>query len=360
MKKIILGDTHFNDLQGVDDERLYQNQIKFIKEQLFPYMKENNIKHIIQMGDLTSKRTVLSTYIQHHLKKDFFDYLEANDIVMEYIVGNHDLYYKSSRDIYTFEIFKKAYPNNFIVYNEPTVVDGFLYIPWMLDGDKEKINNLINSNKIKMGFAHAEYQDFYVSKTFKATHGLDKNFFKDIPIVTGHYHIQQRTDNVFYIGTPYQMNWSDYGESKGFFVLDTDKPSFDEMQFIENSSSLKHLKVYLNSDTKTMEITGHQEMIESKLGAKTDYSIFEGHRVKIFVDKDNAFNKKVIEKITALTSRYRVEFLETVTNEESDIETKDFKEYNVANAIVELLDTDYQKTIFDKIHTKAINDMKDE
>ena len=149
MTRIILGDTHFDDLSNlIENEKLYHNQIKFFKEQLFPFMKEKGINEIIQLGDFTSKRTNLNTWIQHRLKHDIFDYLEENSIMMKYIIGNHDIYYKNSLEVFTLEVFEKAYPNNLKVYKEPTLEEGFLFIPWMLEEDIPKIMEIIENNQI--------------------------------------------------------------------------------------------------------------------------------------------------------------------------------------------------------------------
>lgn len=365
MSKIaILGDTHFD--VSNSSELVYAQQIKFFKEQFFPYLKENNIKEFIQLGDFFDVKTKVGTFIQFRLMQDFFDVLEKEDITMHYFVGNHDLYFKDSREIYSLAVFEKAYRKNFKVYQNMDIVKfgkmNTLLVPWMYDHEKPKLMDFVQEFKPDLILGHFEIQDFSVTKDFQATHGLDKEIFKGIPVISGHFHLQQNVGNIFYLGTPYQTSWSDYNERKGFLVLDTET---QERTFIENTISTKHLMISLDSEAKEMVVEGFIESIlVAKLTKEVDYSIFKNNNVKISIDKDNAFNKKIIEKIIEQCNKYKVRmsFIESESGEVQEqeaIKESTFVEYDVTSSIAERLSTDYQKETFNKVHQETLKQIEE-
>ena len=105
---------------------------------------------------------------------------------------------------------------------------------------------------------------------------------------------------------------------------------------------------------------GFNEKINLKIDSKTDYSVFMNHKAKIYIDKDNVFNKGIIEKLDEVLQSYRIELLE----KENDIieETTDDQcgvNFDVVDAIKTTIKTDYQKTIFNDIYNEAILNLKD-
>jgi DNA repair exonuclease SbcCD nuclease subunit len=43
----------------------------------------------------------------------------------------------------------------------------------------------------------------------------------------GHFHHKSNDGHIFYLGTPYEITWSDYGNEKGFHIFDFDKRDFE-------------------------------------------------------------------------------------------------------------------------------------
>lgn len=354
MKHILLGDTHFDVSAG--SEEVFNQQIKLFNEQIFPYMKENNINSIIQTGDFSDVRTKISLNIQHRLKEELFNVIEKENFKLITILGNHDIFYKTNLSIYSLEIFEKAYKDNLKVIITPTTLNNLLLVPWLCTKeDEENMFNTVNSFNPKGIIGHFEISNFYVSKTYKAEHGIDSKLFKDIKVFSGHYHLKQEEGNIHYIGTPYQTSWSDYSECKGFYTIDDETL---ELEFIENISSAKHLKVYLNSEDKTCTVTDGINEDIFKI-SKLDYSLFNNSKVKIYIDKDNAYNKKVIESILENVLSYRIEVLESIKEETEESIKEDFKDYDIKEAISNNLQNSFQKSIFEQIVNKSLLDMKE-
>lgn len=358
-KIIILGDVHFDVSSG--NQNILENQLGFFNNQLFPYMKENNIKTIIQLGDLMDNRNKVSVNVMHYLKRDFFDVMKKEGFELYTLIGNHDIYHKDTREIHSLELFDIIY-DNFHVVNSIRTLEiqnkKLLIVPWCLPDEKHNFKDYLDTDYI---FGHFETNGVEMVRgiSCNSSHAFGMDSFNGIKTFSGHFHLRRyyENNNIYYVGTPNQINWSDYGEQKGFHVLDI---LSGDLEFIENNVSTKHIKVILNSEDKSMEILGFKDNIKFKIDSKLDYSIFKKHKAKIYIDKDNVFNKSVIEKLDAELLSYRIELLEKEEKEELLDENKtNYVDFDVVSAIKENIKTDYQKTVFNDIYTEALLNLKD-
>lgn len=357
-KILIIGDVHFDVANG--NQNVLENQLNFFNAQVFPYMRENNIKTIIQLGDLMDNRNKVSVNVLHYLKKNFFDVIKAEDITLYTLIGNHDIYHKDTREIHSLELFDEIY-DNFIVINEIKTLEisdkKLLVVPWVLPDEKYNFENYLDTDYI---FGHFETNGVEMVKGINcnSNHAFDMDSFKGIKTFSGHFHLRRyyESSNIYYVGTPNQINWSDYAEQKGFHVLDVQS---GVVEFIENTVSTKHIKIILNSEDKTMEVLGLRENLKQKIDSKLDYSIFKNHKAKIYIDKDNVFNKGIIEKLDSELQSYRIELLERESAEEIEQEKSDYIEFDVITAIKESIKTDYQKRVFNDIYTEALLNLKE-
>ena len=342
MKLILLGDTHFDINNGNAD--IYNIQKRMFTEQLFPYMKKHDIKDIFQFGDFTHNRTTLSLNVQHNLKVDIFDYIEENDLQLYTLIGNHDIYYKNTLDVFSLEIFEKAYKDNLTVIKENKLMKfgslNIQVVPWLLKDEDVNVHK-----KADMIFGHFEIKDYNVSKSYKATHGLEADKF-DVIVYSGHYHLKQSSGLINYLGTPYQLDWGDYNETKGFYVLDTET---SEVEFIENNI-MKHLKVYINIEDKTFTINGFNEIIEDvKINKSTDFSIFKDNKIKIYASKELAVVKTFYENVNDVALKCNVEILkENDVLDTDEILTK-VKDYSIEKSIIEVVNEDDRNVLHELI-----------
>lgn len=359
-KIIILGDVHFDVANG--NQTVLDNQLAFFNNQLFPYMRENNIKTIIQLGDLMDNRNKVSVNVSHYLKKDFFDVMRREGISLYTLIGNHDIYHKDTREIHSLELFNEIY-DNFHIVNDILTLNisdkKLLIVPWVLPDEKYNFEDYLDTDYI---FGHFETNGVEMVRGINcnSSHAFDMDSFKGIKTFSGHFHLRRYYEgsNIFYVGTPNQINWSDYNENKGFHVLDI--PT-GELEFVENVVSSKHIKIILNSEDKSLEILGFKNRIEFKIDSKLDYSIFKNHKAKIYIDKDNVFNKSIIEKLDTELQSYRIELLEKEVAEKENLKEDNniTVEFDVVQAIKENIRTDYQKQVFNDIYNEALLNLKD-
>jgi len=256
---VLLGDLHF----GVKRFSLdfLENQLEFFNKQLFPYMKENRIKTIIQLGDIFDNRTSSDTIWLETLKRNFFDILKEKDIKMVTLLGNHDIALRESRDISLIESISQMYPNNIHLIKNRTyiTVNGYktYVVPWITKNETLETSELRDVHTV---LGHFEIRNFSMVKGHINTDAnLTEEFFEDAlvnNVFSGHFHLKNTYGMVKYLGVPFQINWNDFNAENGFYVWDKE----DNLSFFKNTSSKKHIKVKYNDDLKKpIEIEGLKE-----------------------------------------------------------------------------------------------------
>ena len=65
-------------------------------------------------------------------------------------------------------------------------------------------------------------------------------------VCTGHYHVKSTKANISYLGNPCQLYWNDYGQERGFHILNT---KTCKLKFYTNPFKTFH-KIYYNDDIK--------------------------------------------------------------------------------------------------------------
>lgn len=227
MKVVIVGDTHFGIRAG--SNHFAQYQIRFFNDLLFPYMEANGIDTIIQTGDLFDNRTVLNLKSFHKIKKYIFDKMLEHNYTMHTLVGNHDMQLRESVKMNTSELLLRDYPNITIHSNPSTLQFGSStidIIPWICIENKTEIEEFIkrpNISDILIG--HLEIAGAMMQRGIPGHGGFDCSIFgRYTSVLSGHYHTRSFLDNkrINYVGTPYEMNWGDSGDTRGFTVLDTE------------------------------------------------------------------------------------------------------------------------------------------
>ena len=225
MKIALLTDTHF----GARNDNLNFNEYfyDFYEGLFFPYLQQNNIKHCIHLGDLMDRRK----YVSYRILKDFrerfiqpFNYLKIN---LHILVGNHDIYFRNTNDINSLNELLGQRHDNIFIYSEAQEIDfdGFpiLMMPWINQQNEIYSFGMMDETKADTMMSHLEVVGFEMHGGHFSESGFDKSQFKKFDtIFSGHYHKKSDDGQIYYLGTPYQMTWSDYNCPKGFHVFDTE------------------------------------------------------------------------------------------------------------------------------------------
>lgn len=237
MKILLLGDTHLGARKGSDifDEYFERCFSEFI----FPLLKEQKVYFINQLGDLFDDRKAVSTKSITESKRYFFDKLRDNDIRLYTLLGNHDIFYRESLSVASQREFLSAYENVTIIdapheHDYGDIKIGMM--PWICEENKEESMNFLQNTRSNIIIGHFEISGFQMYKGVKAKDGLSPKVFERFHRVwSGHYHTRSNSDNISYLGTPYELTWQDCDDPRGVHIYDTDK---DTLEFFENPIKL--------------------------------------------------------------------------------------------------------------------------
>jgi hypothetical protein len=164
---------------------------------------------------------------------------------------------------------------NFIIYEEPIELQfGSLrvaMVPWINKNNHEDFLRFIKKSKCPVICGHFELEGYQVLRGVKFEGGMPANLLARYEMVlSGHFHHKHGGGNVQYLGTQYQITFSDLEDRKGFHVLDTETR---ELEFVENPNRMFHAIRYDDSR--------HDY---SKVLENADFSRYANTFVKVFVD----------------------------------------------------------------------------
>lgn len=301
--------------------------------------KDNNVSDIIFCGDFFDNRQELNVK-SINIGKTIIEYLRKN-FKLHMIVGNHDCYLKDSNTINSLNMFKGL--DNVVIHNniETSIIDNveFGFIPWL---DEQK-----NIPNVDVLIGHLELNTFKMSGNKLCENGLEINniISKSKLIFTGHFHIKQErkysNNTIIYTGNPFQMDFSDINDDKGFYILNSSDLSY---KFIKNTISPKHFIF------KTSDIISNKDNL-NKIKQDINQNIIK----IIFDDKLDNLNK---EKLNILLQSYNPLIYHNDFNNVDNIETlgtikiEDTEIENIFTTFVDMLEFEYKKELNDYIKSK--------
>ena len=275
MKIAFLNDTHCGIRNS--SEVFLKNHEDFYSKVFFPHLIENDIKHIIHLGDYYDHRKFVNFKALNHNRKCFLEPMRENGITMDIIPGNHDTYFKNTNDLNSLKELLGHFMNEIHIVMEPTVMQygklNLALLPWITSENYDESMEFIATCKADILGAHLELNGFDLMRGVKSVDGMDHKLFSRFEmVISGHYHTKSQKDNIYYLGSQMEFFWSDAGDPKYFHVLDTDTR---ELTAIHNPYTLFEKVVY--DDVKT-EYNSY------------DTSVFDGKFVKVVVaNKEDAF-----------------------------------------------------------------------
>lgn len=216
-KVAVCTDIHF----GLKSNSLQHNQdcSDFI-DWFIATAKQNGCETGMFLGDWSHQRAALNMQtLQYSLRS--LEKLSAAFDRFYFIPGNHDLYYRDKRDIYSTE-WARHIPNIQIVND--WFQDGDVVIaPWLVGDDHKRIPKLSGQYM----FGHFELPHFKMNAMVEMPdHGEIKvdNFGGFDKVFSGHFHLRQQKKNINYIGNCFPHNYADAGDTaRGMMTLEWGK-----------------------------------------------------------------------------------------------------------------------------------------
>lgn len=252
MKVALITDTHWGARNDSPVFAEYFN--RFYNEIFFPYLEREGIKRIIHLGDVVDRRKYINFITARHLN-NFVNTCISKEIELDVIVGNHDTTYKNTNEFNSMnELFSSAPKQWFRYYSNPTeiVVDGtkLALLPWICSGNYQDSMNFIRDTDAEVLFGHLEIQGFQMYRGTVIDHGFDQDLFSKFDVVcSGHFHHKSSKDNIHYLGSPYEITWSDFNDQRGFHIFDT---TTRELEYIVNPLYMFR-KMYYDDRNTTLE-----------------------------------------------------------------------------------------------------------
>ena len=270
MKLAIINDSHWG--ARSDSQIFLEYFTDFFREQFFPYLKENNIDTVIHLGDLMDRRKFVNFNTLNVVRNEFMEPLLLGNISVHCILGNHDTFYKNTNDLNSInELFGDRY-SKFFIYQSPTDLefDGVAIgmVPWVNTENREGTLEYLKNTKSNIIFGHFELNGYEVMRGLPFDGGMSDECLRRFDMVlSGHFHSKSNQNNVTYLGTQYQITFSDLNDRKGFHVFDTDTR---ELEFIENPRK-KFFKISYD-DSKEFDVSNFP------------YNEYKNAYIKLFVD----------------------------------------------------------------------------
>ena len=284
-KAASFSDIHFG--KRANSEQHLQDCIDFVtwvKEQV---SNDPTIDHIICMGDWHEHRAGLSTLTMHY-SYQAAEILSSIGIPVFLLVGNHDLFHRQTRSVFSTLMFKHI-PNIYLIpepitiemANGPVLLTPFLF--------PDEYPGLMEYSKVPVWWGHFEFKGFVISGyNIKMQTGPEHNDFNGpTRIFSGHFHKRQIEDNIVYIGNTFPMDFSDAGDyERGMAVYEY---ASDDLQFIDWADCPKFIRVKLsnlvngnvklptNSRVKCVidvPLT-YEELLDIKKNFSTEYNLRE-------------------------------------------------------------------------------------
>jgi hypothetical protein len=175
-------------------------------------------------------------------------------------------------------------------------------VPWLCDDNQEDIVNKIQKSTSEICFGHFEIDGFEMDRGNVFHGGIDRKLLSKYDIViSGHFHHRSNADDIYYVGTPYELTWADYNDPRGFHVFDTDTR---QLEFIRNPYNMFNKVIYDDEKTdkeywKEYDYGSLKEsFVKVVIANKKDPILLDG--VLDNVDLSCAYNVTVIYDFTSI------------------------------------------------------------
>ena len=305
MKIALLNDTHFG---ARNDSLIFDDYFhKFYDNIFFPYIKKHNIKTLIHLGDVVDRRKYINYRIAHNFRHKFLQRLWDEKIDTHIIVGNHDIYFRNTNKINAVQELCTTPDGQHEpwIYEEPKVVDfdglNILMLPWINPENEEHSLKTLETSQADIVIAHLDLNGFVMVDGIRQLHGYDKKIVQRFEkTYSGHFHNKNDDGQIFYLGSQYEMTWSDYAKQKGFHILDT---ATREVEFIKNPYTIFKKLIYDDTETNYDNINIkplHQKFIKLIVSNKKDNQMFDRLLERLYNDI-SVHELKILEDYSGLT-----------------------------------------------------------
>lgn len=287
--------------------------------------KDPDIDHVVFMGDWHENRSALNVST---LKSSYHGAKKLNDLGLPvfFHVGNHDLYYRHTRDIHS--VFHLSSFENFRIIDDPIVSEETiiptLFCPYMFH---EEYTELANYLKVPVWYGHFEFQGFIVTGYNNIMpSGPNSNDFKGPKqIFSGHFHKRQHFENVTYIGNTFPTNFGDAGDaSRGMATYDY---ITNRVEFKDWDQCPKFIKTTISA------------LIDGKIQIPTESRVKCSADITLTYEEINVIRQSFLDKykLREMVIEESEEIENVISGTEVDVSVTDGELLSVSEMMLQLL-----------------------
>jgi len=308
MKVAIITDQHFG---ARKNSKLFHDYfLNFYENVFFPSLEKEGISVVVDLGDTFDSRKGIDFSALAWAKDHYYDRLADMGIEVHTVVGNHTAYYKNTNDINAVDLLLREY-SNIKIYSEPTEIKignlDVLLLPWINPENESNTYSLIKTTTCLCAMGHLELAGFRVNSQIIMEHGLESKLFEKFSrVYSGHYHTRSNDGRVFYLGNPYEIYWSDWNDTRGFTIFDTE--TLDH-HHIDNPYNIFEIINY-DEDVTELDSDYENNIVKVVIKNKKNQLKYEKFLDKLYAQ--NPAEVKVVEN-----------FEITLKDFEQDIESED-------------------------------------
>jgi len=356
LKVAIITDQHFG---ARNDSTIFLDFYqKFYDEIFFPKLEEENVKTVLILGDTFDRRKYVNFYTLKRAKEMFFDKLAEKDIQVHMLAGNHDTYYKNTNDVNSVALLLSEYDNINVIDSPQTIhleyantKADICMMPWICADNYDLSMEELEYTSATICCGHFEIDGFAMYRGMPSHEGLKRGLFRKFDFTfSGHYHHKSNADSIYYVGNPYQLTWQDYGDSRGFHLLDLVERN---LEFVENPHVMFHRIVYDDKvetikEIDSKDLTGYKNTyVKVVVMNKTNPYLFDKFMNNLY--NVNPADITIVEDFSELGEGVDDEMV----NEAED--TLTILNKFVDSVSEEKIDNTRLKTLLKELYVEAIN-----
>lgn len=310
------------------------NYVKWFCEQV---KQDGDIDHIIFLGDWFEHRAAINSLTLEYAYRGAC-MIRDLELPVYFIVGNHDLYYRTTRDIASTNFFEGL--GFTLIKDEPILFEelgpnGSVLCPFLFE---KEYPSLIKYAQTPIWFGHFEFKGFVVTgDTKKMDSGPDaKEFSNPKRIFSGHFHKRQAEGNVIYIGNAFPADFSDANDAeRGMMVYTYD---IDNVTFIDWPDCPTYIRTTLSEVIKDPTILKNGSVVNCIVNMDITYE----DSIQL---KEQLTKKRKLREINLQENPDRLAALEG-----TDIDDDEFNDLNTTEEMVLVM--------LDKIEADSIDNTR--
>lgn len=324
-------DIHFGAKNNSDQHN--EDCLRFVEWFCEQVRNDPTVDNIMYLGDWFENRTAVNISTMNYSYKAA-KLINELGLPVYFIVGNHDLYRRHSREIFSTASFEEF--SNFTIVDNISVFpnigpSGVMLSAYLFHDEYPKLQEYTNYGT---WWGHFEFKGFVITgHSMTLPRGPDpKDYLGPTRIFSGHFHKRQTQGHVTYVGNPFPTNYGDVDDSeRGMMIYDHNT---DDVRFVDWPDCPMYHKVHLS------------KLLDALDSNSVDAIITANSRVTCYVDIDITYEESLALRQTFIETFKLREFnLEdsgelgsTLSETDAEIDVEDLALASVDDLVVKMID----------------------